>query len=194
MYGNHTQKTLSAWLAAAVLAAAATCTPELWSLDIARVQQGEWWRVACGHLVHLTWQHYLYDLLALGLTLCLCCRLAAGFNGILFTALCSAGSVSLALLVLQPVEIYGGLSGITAGLLAWAALKMLRHDAPAAGAALIAGMLIKLCLEQHGSSVSGVVAVWQAHGAGALAGVLTSCFYDQQDTTNPIAAEARSMS
>jgi rhomboid family GlyGly-CTERM serine protease len=172
MYSHNTQTTLITWFVSALLAAAATCTPALWSLDTELVRQGELWRLVSGHLVHLNWQHYLYDLLALGLVLFLCRMLEAGFATIAFVALCSAGAVSLSLMVLQPVEVYGGLSGVSAGLLSWAALQLIRQESPAIGALLIAGMLIKIWLERHGGSASGVVAVWQAHCAGGLAGAL----------------------
>lgn len=177
MCSHLTQTALKVWLILAVLAAAATCAPAQWSLDTVLVRNGEWWRLISGHLVHLTWQHYLYDLLALGLALCFCGWLAESFAVVVVAALSSAAAVSLAVMVLQPVEIYGGLSGVTAGLLAWGALQMFRHDAPITGLALVLGMLVKIRMEQYGVSVSGVEAVWQAHCAGALAGALVAVVY-----------------
>lgn len=175
MYGKHSQTALTAWLATALAAAAATSVPEGLTLDIARVKQGEWWRLASGHLVHLTWQHYRYDLLALGLSLCLCSRLTDRFPAIAVAALFSACAVSATLMVVYPVDIYGGVSGITAGLLSFAALRLIAH-APLSGTVLFAGMLLKIWLERQGLSASGVAPVWQAHCAGAAAGAVVATF------------------
>lgn len=172
MRSNQSQKTLTAWLATALAGAAATSAPERWVLDIDRVFQGEWWRLASGHLVHLSWQHYLYDLLTLGVIMLLCTRLQANFRTIAFTGLCSASTVSLILLVAHPVDIYGGLSGISAGLLSFAALRLVSQGSPLSGIAMLGGMLIKVCLERQGLSLSGVGPVWQAHCAGAAAGAM----------------------
>jgi rhomboid family GlyGly-CTERM serine protease len=161
-----------AWLAIAVLAAGATCFPVLWSLDIELVRQGDLWRLFCGQLVHLSWQHYCYDLLALGMALWLCSWLASGFREITLAILCSAGAVALTMMLLQPVDVYGGLSGVVAGLLAWAAILLIRRDNHVPGLVLVVGMVIKIRTEQCGVSLSGVEAVWQAHCAGALAGAL----------------------
>jgi len=153
-------------------AAAATSAPERWALDIARTQQGEWWRLISGHLVHLNWQHYWCDLLTLGLVLLLCCRLEKRLSNVALTALLSAAAVSLALMVTRPVDVYGGLSGISTGLLSCAALRLISLEARIRGAVLLGAILFKICLEQQGMSISGVPPVWQAHCAGAVAGVL----------------------
>ncbi|MBT1072745.1 hypothetical protein [Pelotalea chapellei] len=102
----------------------------------------------------------------------LCTSLQANFKTIAFTGLCSAGAVSVTLLVAHPVDIYGGLSGISAGLLSFAALRLISQGSPLSGIAMLGGMLIKVCLERHGLSLSGVGPVWQAHCAGAAAGAM----------------------
>ena len=174
MYGKPSQTALKVWLAMALTAAAATCDPEQWSLDIARVLQGEWWRLASGHLVHLNWQHYCCDLPALGLAISLCNRLEEDFHAIAFSMLFSAAATSAVLLVAHPVDIYGGLSGITAGLLSFAALRLIVHEARISGTVLMVCMLLKICLEWRGISASGVAPVWQAHCAGAAAGLFVA--------------------
>lgn len=175
MCSKQTQTVLTVWLATALAAATATSVPEHWALDIARTRQGEWWRLISGHLVHLNWQHYWYDLLALGVVLILCIRLGSGIGTIFFTALCSAAAVSVELLVAHPVDVYGGLSGITAGLLSFAAIRLIAHDTRT-GIVLLAAMLVKISLERRGIAASGVVPVWQAHCAGAVVGALVSIF------------------
>jgi len=175
MCDKPSQTALTVWLVTAVVAAVATSCPELWAMDIAKVLQGEWWRLASGHLVHLSWQHYCYDLLALGLVLLLCSRLEQGLSAVAWAALLSVASVSTMLLTARPVDIYGGLSGITAGLLTSAMLRMIvDRDARLTGCALLVAMLVKIGLEQQGTSISGVAPVWQAHCAGAVAGTLVS--------------------
>jgi rhomboid family GlyGly-CTERM serine protease len=173
MYAKTWQTALTVWLVAAMVAAAATSHPELWSMDIAKVMQGQWWRLASGHFVHLNWQHYGYDLPALGLALYLCSQLDE-FHTIAVSMLFSAAATSAALLVLHPVDIYGGLSGITAGLLSFAAQRLIARGERFSGGVLLVAMLFKICLEWRGISASGVTAVWQAHCSGAAAGAFVA--------------------
>jgi len=195
MCDKPSQTALTVWLVTAVVAAVATSHPELWTLDIARVLQGEWWRLASGHLVHLSWQHYFFDLLALGIALLLCSRLEQGLSTAASVALLSAASVSAMLLTVRPVDIYGGLSGITAGLLSFAAVRMIvDRDARVTGIVLLAAMLVKIGLEQQGTSISGVAPVWQAHCVGAVAGALVSVFSLQHGFLGTFRRESRRMS
>ncbi len=176
MYDKHSQTTMTLWLAMAMTAAVATSAPDLWALDISKVMQGEWWRLASGHFVHLNWQHCLYDLLALGLAICLFNRLEKHLGPVIITTLCSACSVSLVLLIVNPVDIYGGISGITSGLLSFAVLHLITSDKRNCGIVLLVGMLLKIFLERQGISSSDVTPVWQAHCAGAAAGLFVFTF------------------
>jgi rhomboid family GlyGly-CTERM serine protease len=153
--------------------------------------QGEWWRLASGHLVHLSWQHCLSDLLALGLALYLCSRLEEEFHVITFSALFSAAATSAAFMVLHPVDVYGGVSGVTAGLLSFAALRLIALDARLGGSMLLGAMLLKICLEWRGISASGVLPVWQAHCAGATAGAFFSVISLKQNSRIISKSEAR---
>lgn len=182
MCGKNWQKPMTVWLITALAAVVATNSPELWSLDIARAEQGEWWRLASCHLVHLTWQHFRSDLLALGLCLFLFSHLEERPRVLAMTALLSACSVSLVLMAVRPVEIYGGLSGITAGLLSFSVMNMLANGARTSGIILLAGMFFKIVLEWQGVSASGVAPVWQAHCAGAAAGALASSLCIEYDS------------
>lgn len=176
MRSSHSQTALIAWLSTAFIAAAATNSPWRWSLDSSQVWQGEWWRLITGHFVHLSWQHYHYDLLALGLALALCIAVDLRSTTIARTALFSAAAVSAALLLINPVDIYGGLSGITAGLLARGTLQMINKGGLLSGVILLLCLLLKILLEQQGITVSGVAPVWQAHAAGAVAAItLAAC-------------------
>lgn len=185
MRSTHSQTTLTAWLVTATVAAAATYTPWQWSLDISRVCQGEWWRIITGHFVHLSWQHYLYDLLGLGLALAFCIVNGLRNSVIVQTALVATGTVSAVLLLTHPVDIYGGLSGITSGLLARGILQMINNGALFSGAMLTVCLLFKLILEHRGIAVSGIAPVWQAHAAGATAAMVLATFSRKQ-TRKPI--------
>lgn len=174
MCGTDARQALIFWCLAALSGAFATCLPESLALDVSLAGEGEWWRLLSGHLVHITWRHYLYDLPALGLSLYLYSRLEERFRPIAFTALCSACAVSATLLVAHPVDVYGGVSGITAGLLSFVVLRLIARGAWGGGSVLLAGMLLKIFLERRGVTASGVNPVWHAHCAGAAAGLIVA--------------------
>lgn len=184
MRSNHSQTALIAWLSTAFIASATTYAPWHWSLDSSRVYQGEWWRLITGHFVHLSWQHYLYDLLALGLALALCIAVDLRSTAIAQTAFFSAAMVSATLLLTHPVDIYGGVSGITAGLLARGTLQMINKGALFSGVILSLCLLFKILLEHQGIAVSEIAPVWQAHAAGATAAMtLAACSWKQTKKT-----------
>jgi rhomboid family GlyGly-CTERM serine protease len=174
---NPQQKVIAGWLIVAVMAAIATDAPEQWTLDTTKVMQGEWWRMVSGHFAHLNWQHYSFDLAALGLSLYLCCQIGSCFHEIISSALLSACAVSASVLVVRPVDIYGGISGITAGLLSYAAAGLIFRNAWGTGAALATGMICKIFLEWHGISASNITPVWQAHCAGTAGGLIAFVLY-----------------
>lgn len=169
---THSQTALTVWLVTAATAAVATHAPWQWSLDIPRVYQGEWWRLITGHFVHLNQQHYLYDLLGLGLALAFCIATGLRSSTIAKTALLSAGTVSATLLLSHPVDIYGGLSGITAGLLSLGTLGMINKGAWFSGVTLSVCLLLKILLELRGIAVAEIAPVWQAHATGAATGIM----------------------
>ena len=90
--------------------------------------QGQWWRVITFPLVHLSWYHFLLD--ASGFLLLLgCLEEKRGFPRALYIGGSGAGALLLAL-ALNPAVIQQGLSGLSGvahGLMAIAALEMLRH-------------------------------------------------------------------
>lgn len=180
MRSTHSQTALTAWFVIAATAAVATHAPWQWSLDIPRVYRGEWWRLITGHFVHLNQQHYLYDLLGLGLALAFCIATGLRSSTIVQTAFVSAGMVSAVLLLTHPVDIYGGLSGITSGLLARGVLQMIIKGTLFSGVMLTLCLLFKLILEQQGIAVSGIAPVWQAHVAGAIAAIVLAAVARKQ--------------
>jgi rhomboid family GlyGly-CTERM serine protease len=169
MYGKQAQTALTVWITTALAAIMATYSPDYWALDSEKVMHGEWWRLVTGHLSHVSWRHCLYDTLAFGPALYLCAVLGNGFSTVIITTLLSGCAVSMVVVIAHPVDVYGGLSGITAGFLSFAILGIIR-DNPVSGMILLVGLMIKICIEQRGVALSGVTPVWQAHCAGAVAG------------------------
>ena len=184
MRGTHTQAVAGIWLAVALACAAATARPELLTLDLGRLAQGEWWRLLTGHLVHLSWRHYALDLAALGLVLRLCLTTGTTGKRLAATALLSMATASLALLLFRPVEVYGGISAVTVGLLATAALDLLAGGTRLSGVALLLALAAKIAAEGAGLSASAVPPVWQAHLAGAAAGVAVAVSHVLSRSTN----------
>lgn len=176
MCNKQQNQAFVAWLAIALIAAGCTYAPACWSLDLARVHAGEWWRLASGHFVHLSYRHYLYNQLAIGLAILFCLRVEEHGVYLAATAFVSAISIAVMLLSMHPVAIYGGLSGIIAGLIAFGTVRLFEHGIRFSAALLVGIMLLKIVLERQGISASGVQPVWQAHCAGAAAGAVMAAF------------------
>ncbi len=141
----------------------------------AALERGEAWRLLTAHLVHLGWSHLWMNLAALALI-----RMLAGdaLTPIDWTtaAVVSALAIDAGLYVCSPgVSWYVGLSGVLHGLLAAAALVLLRVH-PVLGAFLGGGLIIKLMLEQTAGPLSiseataGGRVIVDAHLYGAAAG------------------------
>jgi rhomboid family GlyGly-CTERM serine protease len=92
------------------------------------VGEGQWWRMLTFPLVHLSWYHLLLDaggfLLLFG-----CLEEKRWFPRTLYITFSGAGALLMALALDPAVATQGlsGLSGIAHGLMAVAALEMLRH-------------------------------------------------------------------
>jgi len=136
---------------------------------------GEAWRLITGHLVHLGWGHLWMNLAALGLIRLLVADAFSAADWVA-AAVVSALGIDLGLYVLAPgVDWYVGLSGVLHGLIAAAALVLLRTQ-PTFGALLGGGLLVKLLLEQtagplpFSESAAGGEVITEAHLYGAAAG------------------------
>jgi len=141
------------------------------------IENGEYWRLVSGHLVHLGFGHLWPNLAALVV-------IGALFEGVFRNgdwwraSIASAAAIDLGLYVLDPsVDWYVGLSGVLHGFVAAGALALLlRQDM--LGAALAVGLGGKLLFEQivgpvpfTAASVGGPVVV-AAHLYGAAGGLL----------------------
>ena len=100
-----------------------------------------------------------------------------------------------AALALQPLlTSYGGLSGVLHAGVAIAAWHLLRHDTGARrkiGAAVMAGLVIKLLLEKPWGAPTQTMAGWDfavapvAHATGAVAGIVCAGLVDALARTKP---------
>jgi len=168
---------------AAVLLMLAAIALELLGGDSARetlryertgVADGEYWRLATGHLVHAGWAHLAVNVLtAAALALVL-----GRFVELWALGACVAGT-SAGLYFLSDVDGYVGASGVLHGLLAYAMLGAVRKGRSAwwIGLALLA---VKIGWEQWrgplpwSESTAGVDVIVDAHLYGAVAGLLAS--------------------
>lgn len=178
------------WLVTTVLFAAAALA--LWSAprDILTWQPAqalaEPWRAWSAAFVHWTPWHLVANLLG--------CAIVAAFGVAarvpLRAALAwlAAWPLSHAALALQPaLTAYGGLSGVLHAGVSIAAWHLLRHDTGTRrviGAAVMAGLTVKLLLEEPWGAPTQQMAGWDfpvaplAHATGALAGVVCAALGD----------------
>jgi|GEM_PF-314597 len=151
--------------------------------DRVRIASGEYWRLVTGHLAHVSFEHFAWDVAAFVVAGIVCARLAPSLAWKTIAA--SAAAVPAALWALSPeLELYRGLSGIDSALFAAAAVwigaeAVARRDRVEAGLVGLAGggFVAKIGYEWIvgdpfflGGS-SGMVAVPLAHGVGALTGL-----------------------
>jgi rhomboid family GlyGly-CTERM serine protease len=141
------------------------------------IANGEYWRLASGHLVHLGFGHLWPNLLALAI-------IGMLFEGVHSNAgwwratIASAGAIDLGLYYFEPnVAWYVGLSGVLHGLVAGGAIALLTQR-QALGVVLAVGLSAKLLFEQlvgpvpfTAESVGGPVVV-SAHLYGAVGGLV----------------------
>ncbi len=151
-----------------------------WSLERAAVLDGQLWRLATAHLVHLSRAHTIMNIAALILV---CATLWPGLttSGFLRSVGCSGLAISLGWVALQPAGAgYVGFSGITHGVFTFGALVMLRRGPVAFGRLLMILLTLKLGQEFFFGAVPGVAAeiggpvALQAHALGAFGGALAA--------------------
>jgi rhomboid family GlyGly-CTERM serine protease len=178
------------WLAlTALLAAAATALwfvpRELLAWQPARALDQPW-RLWSAAFVHWTPWHLVANLI--GCAVVAAFGIAARVPVRCTLAWLVAWPLSHAALALQPaLTSYGGLSGVLHAGVAIAAWQLLRHDSGRRrqiGAAVMAGLLIKLLLERPWGAPTQTVAGWDfavaplAHTSGAIAGIVCAALAD----------------
>jgi rhomboid family GlyGly-CTERM serine protease len=140
---------------------------------------GEYWRLLTGHLLHLGWGHLWPNVIALLL-------IGALFNNVfdridwLVVGLAAAVAIDTGLYVLEPqVRWYVGLSGVLHGFVAGGALAALLRG-QSSGAWLAAGLGAKLLWEQtmgpmpFTAAAAGGPVIVAAHLYGTAGGLLAS--------------------
>lgn len=168
---------------ALALACLALVAPELWGesarlllrYDRSALARGEWWRLATGHLVHMSLEHAVMNALGLALLWALFARDYSPRAWVLIVV-ASAAAIDLGLWIGDStLQWYVGSSGVLHGVLAAGAAAHLRQgdrDGWLLGALLIG----KITYEQTVGAlplVAGPVIV-DAHLYGALGGLLAA--------------------
>jgi rhomboid family GlyGly-CTERM serine protease len=145
--------------------------------DRMALEQGEYWRLVSGHLVHLGWGHLWPNLAALVVIALLFESVFRPVDWIV-VGLASAAAIDVGLLAFdRDVQWYVGLSGVLHGYVAAGALSLLL-ERQMLGAVLALGIAGKIVFEQTfgpvpftAASVGGPVIV-AAHLYGAACGLL----------------------
>lgn len=172
------------WLAAGVIALVAFLlqlggngVQDALAYDRDGLADGEFWRLATGHFVHLGWSHLLLNLLGLALV-CWLVGHAFGVLRWLYVSLVVIAVIDAGFWFLNPeLDWYVGLSGLEHGLLVAGLLAgIANRDREALILALF--VLAKLGWEQivgplpGSESTSGGAVIVDAHLYGALGGIL----------------------
>lgn len=146
----------------------------------AAIVDGEWWRLATGHLVHLGWSHLVLNLAGIALIWGLFQRQLATLEW-WWVWLVSTAAVSAGLFIFDAdLSWYVGLSGVLHGLFIAGLLLAIRRDYWWGDAALLVIVLGKLAWEQvHGSlpgttEMAGGNVIVAAHLYGAIGGAFAA--------------------
>jgi rhomboid family GlyGly-CTERM serine protease len=151
-----------------------------WVYDRAAIGDGQFWRLATGHLVHFSAPHLAANLIVLLPAGWLLERVAHGKGWVFYAS--AMPLIGVLLWVFEPrlVE-FGGLSGLGFALLTLLALQGLAAGGRlrAFGALLLAGLLAKLAAELGWgwsagilAADTGVIAAPVSHAAGVAAAVM----------------------
>jgi rhomboid family GlyGly-CTERM serine protease len=139
--------------------------------------QGEWWRLATAHLVHLDLRHALLNDLGLTLMWALFARNYSPGAWLVLVLGAAAGVDAGLWLADSTVEWYVGSSGVLHGVMAGGALAHVRLG-ERDGWALVALLALKLAYEQWMGALplAGSAVVVDAHLYGVLGGALVAAF------------------
>jgi rhomboid family GlyGly-CTERM serine protease len=169
-----------ALLAAVALLLGLTATGDFGRASLRYARDGlaehQWWRLISAHLIHLSWQHALLNVLGLALLWLLFARSFSPLRWLWILAL-SVAMIDAGLWFLRPaVQWYLGASGVLHGALAAGACAMYRRG-EGMGAVLLLLLVVKLLYEQQlGSSLMlhDFPLVPDAHLFGALGGLIAA--------------------
>lgn len=140
------------------------------------VDQGHWWLLLSGNLVHLNWSHFMLNMAGL-LLVALFFSVYGSLVDWLFVLLFTSLVTGLCLYLFLPeLKWYVGLSGVLHGLFIYGAMREIRYY-PFSGYALVALFAGKLVWEfMNGAlpgseEMTGGHVVVESHLYGALAGL-----------------------
>ena len=144
--------------------------------DRGLIDQGQYWLLLTGHLVHLNWMHWALNMAGL-VVVAVFFSLYGNVLDWLFVLLFSAVVVGLGLYWFHPELVwYVGLSGVLHGLFIYGAIREIRFY-PFSGYVLVTLLTAKLIWEYMSGplpgseSMTGGRVVVEAHLYGALAGL-----------------------
>lgn len=177
-----TYPTLAISLALATITFLFACFPDIFfpllSLERAKLEQGELWRLLTCNFVHFGWPHSLMNLAAFGI---FSAAFAKDFSGLRYVGLIAfcCLAVGMGVYTLNPeYEVYAGLSGAIHGFFV-AGLLLNRRNAWWVNLLLAAALFGKIVMEhQPGYQVTElqsllpVAVAYDAHLYGALAGLV----------------------
>lgn len=140
------------------------------------IQQGQWWRLITGNLMHTNFWHLLMNVLGLWVIAFLYQFHFSFFKFlVLFTLLCLLEG--LGLYFFYPIQAYVGLSGVLHGLFAFGAVREILANIKM-GYLLLIGVIFKTSYEQiFGSSIqlSQIIeakVATEAHFVGMFCGII----------------------
>ncbi len=152
--------------------------PDMLIYDRAEIQNGQWWRLATGHLVHLDLQHLVYNigaLLALGI---LYETASYGGSGKLALGVFGLGSavITAALFEGSPATLYYcGLSAALNALYAAATIGMWRETGQRILLAAFGLDIVKISWEAAFEPIFSSTLAWPPHTGAHVAGVVAGC-------------------
>ena len=145
--------------------------------DRALIDQGQYWLLLTGHLVHLNWTHWALNMAGL-VIVAVFFSLYGSILDWLFVLLFSAIAISLGLYWLHPeLSWYVGLSGVLHGLFIYGAIREIRFY-PFSGYILLLLLTGKLFWEYMNGALPGSEQMTggrvlvEAHLYGAIAGLV----------------------
>lgn len=149
------------------------------------IEQGEWWRVITGSLVHTNIWHVVLNISSL---VFICAIYHEHLNNGRLLLICVPlwASVGIGIYWMCPqTQWYMGLSGSLHGLVIWGVMQDFRHRRRFFGSLGLAGVMIKLCIDYYTNNsgegaVSGLIGARvhiESHMIGAAAGLLLNLYH-----------------
>ncbi len=148
---------------------------DVWRYDRLRVEQGAWWLLLTGHLVHLNWAHWALNMAGLGIVAFFFSSYASVKQWLL-VMLVSAVFIGIGVTLWNTdIRYYVGLSGVLHGMFIFGALCEIRYY-PLSGYVLLLLIVGKLLWEHFQGPMPGSEAfiggmvLTSAHLYGAVGG------------------------